>query len=132
MAAREIFNPYRTPGLDMKQHYGMHQSMGVKAGGFIFFSGMYALDPSTGERLHGTVTSETRIILENLQSMLAHAGLSLDRLVQIHALIYDRIEYDVLNRIYRQFMPNPPPARTVWSVQLDAGFKIQIDAVAAA
>ena len=35
-------------------------------------------------------------------------------LVQVHALIYDSIEYDVLNRVYRQYVANGPPARTVW------------------
>jgi enamine deaminase RidA (YjgF/YER057c/UK114 family) len=52
--------------------------------------------------------------------------------VQVHALIYDSIEYDVLNRVYRQYVASGPPARTVWAVQIEAGFKVQIDAVAAA
>ena len=65
----------------------------------------------------------TKVILEN-------AGSSLDRLVAVHAGIYDRIEYDVLNRVYRQYVPNGPPARTVWSIQIIDGFKVQIDAVA--
>src|SRR5262249_25283753 len=60
------------------------------------------------------------------------AGSSLDRLVQGHALIYDSIEDDVLNRVYRQYVANGPPARTVWTAQIEAGFKIQLDVVAAA
>ena len=66
-----------------------------------------------GEREHGTMTSETRRVFGNLDLLLRAAGSSLDRLVQVHALIYDRIEYDVLNRAYREFVPNGPPARTV-------------------
>jgi 2-iminobutanoate/2-iminopropanoate deaminase len=62
--------------------------------------------------------------------ILESAGSSLDRLVAVHAGIYDRIEYDVLNRVYRQYVPNGPPARTVWSIQIIDGFKVQIDAVA--
>jgi hypothetical protein len=42
---------------------------------------MVALDPETGEREHGTATSETRRILENLKPLLASAGSLLDRLV---------------------------------------------------
>ena len=60
------------------------------------------------------------------------AGSSLDRLVQVHAMIYDRIEYDVLNRAYRRYVPNTPPARTVMSVQIEAGFKVMLDVIAAA
>jgi 2-iminobutanoate/2-iminopropanoate deaminase len=92
---------------------------------------MLAVNPDTGEREQGTVTSETRRIFENLRLLLEAAGSSLDRLVQVHALIYDRIEYDVLNRAYRQYVPDGPPARTVWSVQIEAGFKVQLDVIAA-
>src|SRR6266850_7554071 len=86
----------------------------------------------TGEREHGTVTSEAQRIFENLKLLLESAGSSLDRIVQVHAMIYDRIEYDVLNRVYRQYVPDAPPARTVMSVQIEAGFKVMLDVIAAA
>ena len=104
----------------------------IRAGGLIFCSGMIPVDPHTGERLHGTLTSEAHVIFGNLKLLLESAGSSLDRLVQVHALIYDSIEYDVLNRVYRQYVAHGPPARTVWSAQIEAGFKIQLDVVAAA
>ena len=128
---RDIVLPPR-PGLDIAAIYGHPQSLAVKAGGLAFCSGMVAIDPDTGERLHGTVTSETARIFENLKLVLAAAGSSLEALVQIHAMIYDRIEYDVLNRMYRRYMPDGPPARTVLSVKIEAGFKVQLDAIAAA
>ena len=109
------------PGLDLYREYGHHQSAAIRAGGLILCSGMVAVNPETGEREHGTVTSEARRIFENLQLLLESAGSSLDRLVQVHAMIYDRIEYDVLNRVYRQYVPHAPPARTVMSVQIEAG-----------
>jgi 2-iminobutanoate/2-iminopropanoate deaminase len=118
--------------LDLRQHYGHHQSPAIRAGGLIFCSGMLPVDPETGERRHGTLTSETHVIFGNLKLLLESAGSSLDRLVQVHALIYDSIEYDVLNRVYRQYVANGPPARTVWSVQIEAGFKVQLDVTAAA
>ena len=124
--------PAPVPGLDLRREYGHHQSPAIRAGGLIFCSGMVAINPETGEREHGTVTSETRRIFENLKLLLESAGSSLDRIVQVHAMIYDRIEYDVLNRGYRQYVPNAPPARTVMSVQIEAGFKVMLDVIAAA
>jgi 2-iminobutanoate/2-iminopropanoate deaminase len=120
------------PGLDFADLYGHHQSPAVRAGGLIFCSGVVAVDPATGDRLHGTVTSEAARCFENLKILLEAAGSSLDRLVQVHAMIYDRIEYDVLNCVYRRYVPAGPPARSVLSVRLEAGFKVQLDAVAAA
>lgn len=120
------------PGLDFRKHYGHWQSPAIRAGGLIFCSGMLPIDPQTGERCHGTLTSEAHLIFQNLKLLLESAGSSLDRLVQAHAIIYDSIEYDVLNRVYRQYVANGPPARTVWDAQIEAGFKVQIDALAAA
>ncbi len=124
--------PAPVPGLDLRREYGHHQSPAIRAGGLIFCSGMVAINPETGEREHGTVTSEARRIFENLKLLLESAGSSLDRIVQVHAMIYDRIEYDVLNRAYRRYVPNAPPSRTVMSVQIEAGFKVMLDVIAAA
>ena len=128
---REVI-PTPVPGLDLRREYGHHQSPAIRAGGMVFCSGMVAIDPQSGERQHGTVTSEARRIFENLKLLLESTGSSLDRLVQVHAMIYDRIEYDVLNRLYRQYVPNAPPARTVMSVQIEAGFRVMLDVIAAA
>ena len=130
-SARELIAA-PAPGLDFATVFGHCQSPAIRAGGLIFCSGLLAINPQSGEREHGTVTSETRRIFENLKLLLESAGSSLDRIVQVHALIYDSIEYDVLNRVYRQYVANGPPARTVWTAQIEAGFKVQIDAVAAA
>ena len=120
------------PGLDFSRVFGYPQSCAVEAGGLIFFSGMVAVNPATGEREHGTVTSETRRIFENLKILLEANGSDLARIVQVHALLYSRIEYDVLNRVYRQYLPENPPARMVWQVVIESGFKVQLDVVAAA
>jgi 2-iminobutanoate/2-iminopropanoate deaminase len=126
---REVIAAVR-PGLDLRAMFDHHQSPAIRVGELIFMSGMIAVNPETGEREHGTVTSETRRIFENLKLILESAGSSLDKVVQVRAMIYDRIEYDVLNRIYRQYLPNAPPARTVWSVKIEAGFKVQLDVIA--
>jgi len=121
-----------TQGLDFRKIYGHHQSPAVRANGLIFVSGMVAVEPKTGERLHGTVTSETHQIFQNLRLLLESAGSSLEKIVQVHAYIYDRIEYDVLNRVYEKYLVSQPPARTVWSVQIESGFKVQLDVIAVA
>jgi 2-iminobutanoate/2-iminopropanoate deaminase len=129
LAARSVIPP-PTPGLDMTAQFGWPQSSAIRAGDYVFVSGMVAIDPITGERIQGTVTSEAHRVFQNLKLVLEKAGSSLDRVVAVHAGIYDRIEYDALNRVYRQYVPNGPPARTVWSIQIIDGFKVQLDAIA--
>ena len=62
------------PGDDLGREYGHHQSPAIRAGGLIFCSGMVAINPETGEREHGTVTSEARRIFENLKLLLEPGG----------------------------------------------------------
>jgi len=116
----------------MAAGYGWPQSTAVRAGDYLFVSGLVAIDPGSGERNNGTLTSEAHRVFRNLKLVLESAGSSLEQLVQVHAMIYDRIEYDALNRVYRQYVPNGPPARTVWSVQIIDAFKVQLDAIAIA
>jgi 2-iminobutanoate/2-iminopropanoate deaminase len=125
-----IIVPPPSRGLDMAAGCGWPQSAAVRAGDYVFVSGVVAIDPDSGERMNGTVTSEAHRVFQNLRLVLEAAGSSLDRLVQVHAMIYDRIEYDALNRVYRQYVPDGPPARTVWSVQIIDAFRVQLDAIA--
>ena len=130
MKLARIVVPPPCRGLDMAAGYGWVQSSAIRAGGYLFVSGVVAIDPGSGERLNGTVTSEAHRAFQNLKLVLESAGSSLERLVQVRAMIYDRIEYDALNRVYRQYVPDGPPARTVWSVQIIDAFKVQLDAIA--
>ncbi len=129
MLTRTVLPPPR-PGLDMAAAYGWPQSTAIRAGDYLFVSGVLPLDPDSGERQQGTLTSEAHRAFQNLKLILEGAGASLERLVQVRAMIYDRIEYDALNRVYRQYVPKGPPARTVWSVRIIDAFKVQLDAVA--
>lgn len=116
----------------MAANFGWVQSTAIRAGHFLFISGVVPVDPDSGERMNGTLTSEAHQAFRNLKLVLESAGSSLGRLVQVRAMIYDRIEYDALNRVYRQYVPQGPPARTVWSVRIIDAFKVQLDAVALA
>ena len=116
----------------MATNYGWVQSAAIRAGDYVFVSGIVAVDPETGERLNATLTSEAHRTFQNLRLVLEAAGSSIARLVQVRAMIYDRIEYDALNRVYRQYVPDDPPARTVWSVRIMDAFKVQLDAIALA
>jgi 2-iminobutanoate/2-iminopropanoate deaminase len=124
--------PATHAGLDMAAGYGWVQSAAIRAGDYVFVSGVVAVDPESGDRLNGTLTREAHRAFHNLQLVLEAAGSSLARLVQVRAMIYDRIEYDALNRVYRQYVPEGPPARTVWSVRIMDAFKVQLDAIALA
>ncbi len=77
-----------------------------------------------------TVMSETRQILTNLKHLLESAGSSLERVVRVHVVAADISHMDEMDRVYREFFPVNPPARTAWSMQLRFGNGCEIECVA--
>jgi len=128
---RKIIEP-KNDKLNVSRNFNLPHSPGIRAGDFIFLSGMLSTDPSTGERSPGTMAHETRQTLSNMRHLLESAGSSLERVVKINILLYDMLEFDNMNRVYREFFPNDPPARTTCGVQLSAGMKIEIECIALA
>ena len=46
--------------LDIPKTFALPYATGMKAGDFIFLSGLIAVDPSSGERAHGAVSNQER------------------------------------------------------------------------
>jgi len=105
---------------------------GIRVGDYIFLSGMGPLDPQTGERSHGPIAEQVRLTLSNMQHMLESAGSSLKRVVRVHVVLADISHLAEMDRVYREFFPNDPPARMVWSMQLRFGNGCEIECVALA
>ena len=131
MASREIIVP-KNDKLNVSRNFNLPHSPGIRAGDFIFLSGMLSTDPASGERSPGTMAHETRQTLTNMRHLLESAGSSLQRVVKVNVLLYDLLEFENMNGVYRQFFPEDAPARTVCGVQLSAGMKIEIECIALA
>jgi 2-iminobutanoate/2-iminopropanoate deaminase len=128
---RDVIAP-EDPALDMSRCLNLPLSPAIRAGAFVFVSGMVAVDPATGERMHGTVAAEMRQILGAMAQVLEAAGSSLARAVKVNVLIYSMLEYNNMNEVYREFFPADPPARTVCGARLSGGSKVEIECVALA
>jgi len=112
------------------RNLGVPLCAAVKANGFIFCSGAVAFDPDKGGNQHGTTESETRVTLQNLKRILEANGSSMDRIVKVGVFIDTMVEFENMNRAYREFFPENPPARTTVACQLGWGVRVEIDCVA--
>ena len=128
---RDVIAP-KDPAVDMSRGLNLPLSPAIRAGEFIFVSGMVAIDPATGKRMRGTVAAETRQILAAMAQVLESAGSSLAKTVKVNVLIYSMLEYNNMNEVYREFFPADPPARTVCGAKLSGGSKVEIECVALA
>ena len=107
-------------------------SQAVKGGGALYCSGQIALDPATGALLgDGDVEAETRRVMQNLEAVLAAAGVGFDAVVKTTIYLTDLGDFTRVNEIYGERVPAAPPARaTVQVAALPKGAKVEIDAIA--
>ena len=127
---RQIIEP-RNEKLNVSRNFNLPHSPGIRAGDFIFLSGMLSTDPDTGERSPGTMAHETRQTLTNMRHLLESAGSSLERVVKINVLIYDMLEFENMNASSSSSFPSIRQ-RAPCGVQLSAGMKIEIECIALA
>jgi 2-iminobutanoate/2-iminopropanoate deaminase len=64
--------------------------------------------------------------------MLESAGSGLDRIVKMTVVLADARDYDEMNRVWREFFPADPPARTACALQLSNGNGVEIECIALA
>ncbi len=87
-------------------------SAATRAGGLIFVSGHSAPhDPARGIHRGESPADEVRNALARVAEILAEAGSSLDRVVQMTMLITDPTDYAACNAEYVKHFPGGLPAR---------------------
>ena len=107
------------------------QAVKLEGESLIFVSGQIALDPKTGDRIHGGVVQETRHVLENLKKVLEAAGSGLDKVVKTTVFLHSMDDFGVMNEVYGEYFKDDPPARSTIEVsRLPKGMKVEIEAVA--
>jgi 2-iminobutanoate/2-iminopropanoate deaminase len=106
-------------------------SQAVEAGGTVFLSGQIPLDPATGQMVDGDVAAQAERVMQNLEAVLAAAGLGFGDVVRCTIFLTDLGDFAKVNEVYGRRFPQDPPARaTVQVSALPRGAKVEIDAIA--
>jgi 2-iminobutanoate/2-iminopropanoate deaminase len=106
-------------------------SPAVRAGNFIFVSGQGPVDPATNQFSYGDIQHETRIVLNNIKTILEGCGASMADVVKCSVFLRDGGDFAAMNAVYGEFFGNDKPARTtVESKFADTRMKVEIDCIA--
>jgi 2-iminobutanoate/2-iminopropanoate deaminase len=106
-------------------------SQAIAVNGMVFASGQIAIDPATGEILHGSIEEQTRRVLNNLNAVLEAAGSSLGKAVKCTVFLQDLDDYAAMNAVYAEFFTSPYPARAAVQVaRLPRDVKVEIEVIA--
>jgi len=112
---------------------GLPFSMAVRVGNMLYLSGQIGNKPGTRELADTGIAGQTRQALENIKTVLASAGSSLDRAVKCTVFLADIRDYAAMNAVYATFFPKDPPARsTVAGSGLALGARVEIECLAVA
>lgn len=102
----------------------------VRVGDLLFTSGQIPLTPD-GTLVQGSVSEQTRQVMENLRAVLAAGGSSLDLVVKTTCFLADMNDFAEFNEAYATFFPGDPPARsTVQVARLPRDAAVEVEAVA--
>jgi 2-iminobutanoate/2-iminopropanoate deaminase len=102
-------------------------SQAIAAGSLVFLAGQGPFTPF-GEKVEGSFDEQARQTFENLAAVAEAAGGSLADAVRVGVFLRNLENFPAMNDIYREFFPEPLPART--TIQSDLpGFEIEVDAV---
>lgn len=104
-------------------------SPAVRAGGFLFLSGIASVDES-GRIIHDSFEEEARRTYRNVARILRAAGLDFSRVVQVRCYLQRQEDWDAHNRVYREFFSLPYPARTTLVGCLGDLVKYEVDLIA--
>ena len=105
---------------------GLPLSEAIRAGDFIFVSGMVAYGEGE-EIVPGGVAAETDRIVADLTALLAEAGASLANVVKANVFLTDPADFEAFNRAYAQHFGGRPPARIAVVAALTIDAKVEMD-----
>lgn len=108
-------------------------SAAVRAGDFVFVSGLPPIDQKTGELVRGDIVTQTEHVLENVKAALEAAGSSLDKVVKVTLFITNAAYFNRVNEVYARYFPHQPPARSFVTIgSWPWEFDIEIECIAIA
>lgn len=132
-ADRKVIRPARTgdpPAQSSAPRVGGILSPGILTGEVLYCAGAGSREPKTGEHPEG-FEAQVKQSLENLGAVLKAAGLDFSDVVNSNVYLTDIKNFQAMNKVYRSYFPNNPPARTTIAVPaLPGGSHVEITFIA--
>ena len=86
----------------------------VVAGNLIFVSGTVGVDPLTGKLIEGGYQAQAKQAFLNVKTILEEAGGNMAKVVKttVFMVAGEDPDFSIINKIYNEFFPVSPPARS--------------------
>lgn len=108
----------------------MPLSPAVRAGDFVYVSGQVPTD-DRGEIVWGNIETQTRVVMEKLNTVLGYAGGTLADIIKTTVYLSDPRDFVGFNGVYSSyFETGKRPARTTVESALILDIRVEIEAIA--
>ena len=104
-------------------------SQAVKANGFLYCSGMIAINPENNVFLNGSIEEQTRQVMKNIEALLKASGYSFNDVIKTTCFLDDMGNFSIFNEIYATYFTSKP-ARSCVEAKLPKGAKVEVEIVA--
>ena len=132
-ADRKVIRPARPnepPAQSSAPRLGGILSPGIMTGDSLYCAGAGSRDPKTGEHPEG-FEAQVKQSMENLGEVLKAAGLGFSDVVNSNVYLTDIKNFQAMNKVYKTYFPQKPPARTTIAVPaLPGGSHVEITFIA--
>lgn len=107
-------------------------SQAILTGNTLYTSGQIALDAASMELVSGSISEETEKVMQNLEAVLAAAGMTFEHVVKTTIFLMDMGDFAAVNSTYSSyFNEQTAPAReTVQVAGLPKNVRVEISMVA--
>ena len=107
-------------------HLPVPFSKAVPAAGFLFLSGVLAMD-AQGEIVAGGIQAQTAAVLERIAAVLGECGSRMGDVVRATVWLADLDDFAAFNAVYATHFAGALPSRSTVQAQLYKGALIEIE-----
>lgn len=98
----------------------------------LYVSGVLGVDGQTRKLVSAEFEAQCRQGLSNLKASIEAGGSNMDQVLKCTCFLVEAGDFDTMNKVYREFFPKDPPARSTVVVKelVMAGAKFEIECIA--
>ena len=105
-------------------------SQAVKAGGFLYLSGMMPIDPATGALAPNEIQAQAEQIIRNIDGLLNDAGYCEADVVKTTCFLKNMSDFGTFNEIYGNYFTGKPARSCVAAAQLPKDVLAEVEIIA--
>lgn len=105
-------------------------SQAVRAGQFVFLSGVMPVDPATNQLVEPDITAQAQQIMKNIDALLRAAGCTAADVVKATCFLSDIGNFAAFNEVYGRYFTGKPARSCVAVRDIPKGALVEVEVIA--